>query len=166
MRLGPKRVKTGFFRVAERYFCIYFLLATRDVIMKELFAQTLRECLKARYGKLPSAATVARDFNLRAYGTSPITQESARRWMRAESFPKPDHLKILLAWLGVSLDPAVLASSDRLQLGLGPVLKPPDNAADEVIVQLCANLNPVQKKVVVELIQTCFLGQAESSRVT
>ena len=148
----------------EQYFCICFLLTTRDVIMKELFSQALRESLKARYGKLPSAATVARDFNLRAYGVSPITQESARRWMRAESFPKPEYLEILLNWLAISFDPAISASKERTLTEYGPAFKVTDNVADEVIVQLCANLSPVQKKVVVELIQTCFLGQAESKQ--
>ena len=132
--------------------------------MKEQFARSLCECLKARYGKLPSAATVARDFNLRAYGVSPITQESARRWMRGESFPKPKYLEILLNWLAISLDPAVLASKERLLAGYALTIKPPGNSADEVIVQLCAHLNPAQKKVVAELIQTCFLGQAKSKQ--
>jgi len=76
--------------------------------MKEQFARSLRESLQVRYGKVPSAAVVARDFNLRAYGVAPITQESARRWMRGESFPSPKYLEILISWLGVSLDPAIL----------------------------------------------------------
>ena len=75
--------------------------------MKEQFARSLRESLRVRYGKLPSAAVLAREFNLRADGVSPITQESARRWMRGEAFPRPEYLEILLSWLGVSLDAAI-----------------------------------------------------------
>ena len=133
--------------------------------MKEQFARSLRECLKARYGKLPSAAIVARDFNLRAYGVSPITQESTRRWMRGESFPKPEYLEILLSWLAISLDPAVLTPEKRahaphsLDMGAGLGYITPMNPAEDRIIRLFMSLNPIQKKVVVELIETCFLNQ-------
>ena len=131
--------------------------------MKEWFAQTLRESLQARYGKLPSAATVARDFNLRAYGVSPITQESARRWMRGEAFPKPEYLEILLSWLGISLDPAVLASQRRIHIPHSPVTTyrsgyiKPMQPPEECISRLITSLNPNQKKLMIELIKTCFL---------
>ncbi len=72
--------------------------------MKEAFSQSLRESLKHHYGKLPSAEVVARNFNLRAHGTTPVTQESVRRWMRGESFPKPDHLIVLVQWLHLNLN--------------------------------------------------------------
>ena len=130
--------------------------------MKEQFARSLRECLRVRYGKLPSAATVARDFNLRAYGVSPITQESARRWMRGESFPKPEYLEILLSWLAISLDPAVLRPQMRVHAhhsidladGSGYVISM--NPVEEPIIRLIASLSPTQKKVVRELIETFF----------
>lgn len=67
--------------------------------IKDSFSRSLRYCLNAYYGKIPSAATFARDFNLRAYGTAPITQESARRWMRGVSLPEEDRLRVLINWL-------------------------------------------------------------------
>ncbi len=133
--------------------------------MKEQFARSLRECLKVRYGKLPSAAAVARDFNLRAYGVSPITQESARRWIRGEAFPKPEYLEILLSWLAISLDPAVLTPEKRvhaphsLDMGDGTGNITPMSPTEERMTRLFITLNPEQKKVVVELIETCFLNQ-------
>ena len=135
--------------------------------MKELFAQRLHECLKARYGKLPSAATVARDFNLRAYGVSPITQESARRWMRGQSFPKPEYLEILLSWLGISLDPTVLTPEKRAYAPHSPVTTyrsgyiKPMHKPEECISRLITSLNPNQKKLMIELIKTCFINQRE-----
>ena len=72
--------------------------------MKERFAYLLRESLKAMYGKVPSAETVARHFNLRAYDTSPVTQESVRRWIRGECLPKADHLLLLVSWLEIDLN--------------------------------------------------------------
>ena len=72
--------------------------------MKEYFSHSLRESLKLQYGKLPSAEVVSRDFNLRAHGTTPVTQESVRRWIRGESLPKPDHLIVLMQWLDLDLN--------------------------------------------------------------
>jgi hypothetical protein len=72
--------------------------------MKDAFSHALRESLKLQYGKLPSAEVVARNFNLRAHGTTPVTQESVRRWIRGESLPKPDHLIILVQWLHLNLN--------------------------------------------------------------
>ena len=134
--------------------------------MKEQFARSLRECLKVRYGKLPSAATVARDFNLRAYGVSPITQESTRRWMRGESFPKPEYLQILIHWLGVSLDASVLTPEKRvfdahaIDLEHGPGYITPMNPGQERLARLFISLNPEQQKAVMELIETCFLNKS------
>ena len=133
--------------------------------MKEQFARSLCESLQVRYGKVPSAAVVARDFNLRAYGVAPITQESARRWMRGESFPSPKHLEILISWLGVSLDPAVLtpqrqtysstSNGEQAAYYISPM-----PSSDERIIRLFASLNPEQKIAVVKLIETCFLDQS------
>ena len=72
--------------------------------MKEYFSHSLRESLKLQYGKLPSAEVVAQNFNLRAHSTTPVTQESVRRWMRGESLPKPDHLIVLMQWLNLDLN--------------------------------------------------------------
>lgn len=72
--------------------------------MKERFSYLLRENLKTRYGKIPSAEIVARNFNIRAYGTTPVTQESVRRWLRGKSLPKPEHLIVLVRWLGLNLN--------------------------------------------------------------
>lgn len=67
--------------------------------IKESFSSSLRNCLSLHYGKIPSAAIFAKDFNLNAHGTTPITQESARRWMRGVSLPEDDRLRILIDWL-------------------------------------------------------------------
>ena len=133
--------------------------------MKEQFARSLRESLRVRYGKLPSAAVLARDFNLRADGVSCITQESARRWMRGEAFPKSEYLEILWTWLGLSLDAAVLTPEKSLRapysqgIAHGPPYITPMNPAEERITRLFASLSPAQKKAVMELIEICFLNK-------
>ncbi len=134
--------------------------------MKEQFARSLRESLQERYGKVPSAAVVARDFNLRAYGVAPITQESARRWMRGECFPKSEYLEILISWLGVSLDAVVLTPEKRVHTPYSFDMESesgyitPMNPAEERIARLFASLSPTQKKAVMRLIEICFLNKS------
>ena len=83
-------------------FSMWVMKTNNDI--KDSFSAHLRECLKQRYGKIPSAAVVARDFNLRAYGTSPISQESARRWIRGVSLPEEDRLRVLVNWLNLDFN--------------------------------------------------------------
>jgi len=78
---------------------------SRSCFDKAVFSRLLRESLASRFGKLPSAAFVAREFNLRAYGCEPITQESARRWLRGLSIPSGKRLGVLQAWLKFDLNP-------------------------------------------------------------
>lgn len=82
---------------------------TNDV--KNNFSALLRDCLRSRYGKIPSAAVVAREFNLRAYDTTPISQESARRWIRGVSLPEEERLRILVEWLDLDFNEALRAKT-------------------------------------------------------
>ncbi len=137
--------------------CCCLFIATHN--MKEQFARSLRESLQVRYGKVPSAAVVARDFNLRAYGVAPITQESARRWMRGESFPSPKYLGILISWLGVSLEPAILTPQRQTHASTAngepaPYYISPMPASDDRNIRLFARQNPEQKTAVVQRIET------------
>jgi len=75
--------------------------------VKHEFASVLRESLKDIRGKLPSAAAVAREFNLRANGIEPVTQESVRRWLRGISMPEERKLAILVSWLNLDLTMAM-----------------------------------------------------------
>jgi hypothetical protein len=61
---------------------------------------------------VPAAAVIARDFNLRAYGIDPITQESARRWIRGISIPEEDRLKILIEWLSLDFNEVLCSNSN------------------------------------------------------
>lgn len=77
------------------------------------FSRLLRESLISRYGKLPSAAFVAREFNIRAYGCEPVTQESARRWLRGLSIPTGNKLGVLQAWLQFDLNQLFIPASNH-----------------------------------------------------
>ncbi len=71
--------------------------------IEERFGITLRAALRTRFGRLPSAAFVANQFNLRARTSGSVSGESVRRWMRGISTPRFDHFEILVAWLNLNL---------------------------------------------------------------
>jgi hypothetical protein len=75
--------------------------------VKENFSCILRESLRARFGRVPSAAVLAREFNLRAYDTTPISGESARRWLRGVCLPEEERLRVLVNWLGLDFNQAL-----------------------------------------------------------
>lgn len=73
-------------------------------VLRDSFASAFMAALKHRYQKVPSAAFVAKEFNLRALFTEPITQESARRWLRGLAIPGLDKLIVLRSWLDLDLN--------------------------------------------------------------
>ncbi len=66
-----------------------------------LFAQAFKERLKEKYIRVPSAAKIADAFNLRAHGTSTISRETARKWLKGEALPEIGKLNVLLNWLNL-----------------------------------------------------------------
>ena len=72
--------------------------------MKDLFSKALAQQLLQYYGRIPSASIFARDFNFRIPPEmNPISQETARRWIRGISLPEMDKLKLLGQWLGLEM---------------------------------------------------------------
>jgi hypothetical protein len=78
--------------------------------LQESFALALTNALLARYNKIPSASFLAREFNLRATNLEPITQETARRWLKGLAIPKFDKLLLLRSWLDLDLNALGLPS--------------------------------------------------------
>jgi hypothetical protein len=73
--------------------------------IKAHFAIGLNNQLQSYYRRIPSASILARDFNARLRdGMNPITQETARRWIRGLSMPEMDKLQILIQWLDLNID--------------------------------------------------------------
>ena len=105
-----------------------------EVQIREAFAAQLRGSLRQRFrGKLPSAAIVAREFNLRAGAVLPISQESTRRWIRGNSIPDAPRLAVLAAWLNLDLNAALVPSHDVV--GAAQVENHPEDCCAE-----CADL--------------------------
>jgi hypothetical protein len=65
------------------------------------FGEVLRAALVNRLGKVPSATYLANQFNFRAYGTSSITRETARKWITGQALPEIQRINILIDWLGI-----------------------------------------------------------------
>ena len=68
------------------------------------FAQVLNRALLKKYKKIPSGSFLANQFNLRAEGTTTITAETARKWVKGLSVPEIDRFKVLIKWLELDVD--------------------------------------------------------------
>ena len=68
------------------------------------FAEVLNRALIKKYKKVPSGAFLSNQFNLRAEGTSTITAETARKWVKGLSVPEIDRFKVLIKWLELDVD--------------------------------------------------------------
>jgi len=68
------------------------------------FSLALANGLLMRYQEVPSAAFLAKEFNLRSGVAEPITQESARRWLRGLAIPELHKLLVLRSWLDLDLN--------------------------------------------------------------
>ena len=72
--------------------------------LKNAFSTALQNSLLLRYGELPSAAFIAKEYNLRQKISGPITQESARRWLKGLAIAEFDKLIVLRSWLDLDLN--------------------------------------------------------------
>ena len=68
------------------------------------FCKSLNDALRNNFASLPSAADFAKQFNARATGTSTISRETARKWMRGHCIPNIGRLTVLVSWLNMNVD--------------------------------------------------------------
>lgn len=140
----------------------------KTIAIKDTFSRSLRNCLHKHYGRVPTAAVIAKDFNLRAYGVDPITQESARRWIRGISIPEEDRLKVLIEWLSLDFNEILRSNGNgdkHARAGDGHVM-PNEifrengdglSVSDEELVRLLFSLNEEKRRLVLELIKLMTL---------
>jgi transcriptional regulator with XRE-family HTH domain len=72
--------------------------------IEEHFSTELISALRARYGKVPSAAFVAAQFNRRVATRNGVSQESVRRWLRGLSMPSYTNLQVIAKWLDLDVE--------------------------------------------------------------
>jgi hypothetical protein len=83
--------------------------------LRDSFSLSLVNALALRYREIPSAAFVAKEFNLRTSTSEPITQESARRWLRGLAIPELDKLLVLRSWLDLDLNALGMPSVEAVE---------------------------------------------------
>ncbi len=147
-----------------KYLNLIQRIMRKAIEIKDVFSRSLRACLHKHYGKVPTASIIARDFNLRAYDIEPITQESARRWIRGLSIPEEDRLKVLIEWLKLDFNDVLCShhvGDKSHHIGNSPLIHQKiqnddqDDLSDdkEEQMKLFLNLPDDKKKLILELIK-------------
>lgn len=112
----------------------------------------MTDALRVHYGRIPSAAVAARDFNLRNPNTPAISEETARRWMRGLSLPEGERMTVLVRWLGLDMN-GIFGDQQT------PVF--PGRPDQQEVLILLNELNATQLAVLKNLITVGFLSKAK-----
>jgi len=127
-------------------------------LLRDSFALELKKCLLQHYQELPSAAFIAKEFNLRSHTTEAITQESARRWIRGLAIPDLAKLLVLRSWLDLDINALGAPSLESVEKN-GGTLSNNDIAEQEEFVKttqsirqslrmLMGDLESLEKKLI------------------
>jgi hypothetical protein len=131
---------------------------------KQQFAKDLMRSLLENYGRVPSAAIVARDFNLRVQAPSQaVSQETARRWLRGISLPDYSRLMILVKWLNLQIAELTNQSQSDLTEGLSNNAPLENNrrlnAVEMALVQIFRETDLRGKKTILSVANTMIPGR-------
>ncbi|MDH6299952.1 hypothetical protein [Polynucleobacter sphagniphilus] len=84
--------------------------------LKKAFVKEFRRCLIEHYGKIPSAAVIARDFTLASpTAIEPLSIETIRKWLHGVNLPQSARMRTLSNWIGFdasALDEAFKPAGD------------------------------------------------------
>ena len=78
--------------------------------MLERFSIALRSGLVNKFSRIPTAQKFSNEFNLRS--VTPITRETARKWINGLVIPESERLLVLIQWLNLNSDYVYLASTE------------------------------------------------------
>ena len=131
---------------------------------KQQFAKDLMRSLLENYGRVPSAAIVARDFNLRVQAPSQaVSQETARRWLRGISLPDYSRLMILVKWLNLQIAELTNQSQSDLTEGLSNNAPLENNrrlnTVEMALVQIFRETDLRGKKTILSVANTMIPGR-------
>ncbi len=115
-------------------------------------ARAMTDALRVHYGRIPSAAVAARDFNLRNPNTPAISEETARRWIRGLSLPEGERMTVLVRWLGLDMN-GIFGDQQT------PVF--PGRPDQQEVLILLNELNATQLAVLKNLIRVGFLSKTK-----
>jgi transcriptional regulator with XRE-family HTH domain len=68
---------------------------------KARFSKALNFALLHKFGRVPTANSLANQFNYRAIGMTGVTRETARKWLCGLAIPEVAKLIVLVDWLGL-----------------------------------------------------------------
>lgn len=68
---------------------------------KARFSKALNFALLHKFGRIPTANSLANQFNFRADGMTCVTRETARKWLAGQAIPEVAKLIVLVDWLGL-----------------------------------------------------------------
>ena len=123
----------------------------------EAFSARLRERLRKKYGRLPSAAFVAIHFNRQNSLNKPVSQETARRWMRGVSMPNYQHLFVLSTWLAFDVNQIVTGGAPK---PAGPALTEKVEYSEDTIrlAELLSSLPSDTRSLLFNLVSNLQIG--------
>ena len=78
--------------------------------MLERFSIALCSGLVNKFSRIPTAQKFSDEFNLRS--VTPITRETARKWINGLVMPESERLLVLIQWLNLNSDYVYLASTE------------------------------------------------------
>jgi len=78
--------------------------------MLERFSIALRSGLVNKFSRIPTAQKFSDEFNLRS--VTPITRETARKWINGLVMPESERLLVLIQWLNLNADYVYLNSAE------------------------------------------------------
>lgn len=77
------------------------------------FSKALNFALLHKFGRIPTANSLANQFNFRAEGMAGVTRETARKWLTGQAIPEVAKLIVLVDWL--ELDANVFMSTRPIE---------------------------------------------------
>lgn len=118
---------------------------TRRDALRLNFGEALKAALIHRLGKLPSATYLANQFNFRAHGTTPISRETARKWITGQAIPEIERLNILIEWLELDSHKFLARGASRSAMR---AVDTDDDLIIETIVELLKKMDAKTRSVV------------------
>ncbi len=120
--------------------------------MKAVFSKLLCLELVRHYGRMPSASVVARDFNLRCtQDAKPITNETARRWIKGISIPELVRLNVLSNWIGLDIG-NLQKNNSAANLTATNTLR--GEEGEEALLKIYRKLNAQDKRIIQGLMRS------------
>lgn len=120
--------------------------------MKAAFSKLLCLELVRYYGRMPSASVVARDFNLRCtQDAKPITNETARRWIKGISIPELMRLNVLSNWIGLDIG-NLQKNNSAANLTTTNTLR--GEEGEEALLKIYRKLNAQDKRIIQGLMRS------------